>query len=261
MHEIELAQIQPRVRISNHHQCRNEQRWPQRRLIDLQFIYVLKGQLFYRIEGQELIEVDTDNVLCIFPTQRHDLWASSSQAVISGIHCELSQGAWASRDYRCHPRPTVLTIPDPEQGLAEQFQLCARVFSSYQRYAQERCNAICRSIILGLGEHWQDGNEPMLSKRMLAMIEFIREHMAEPIGRQDLAQAFYLTPEHINFIFKQEIQMTPSEVINRERCLRAHQLLIDGASVKEAAHQVGFNDPLFFSRVFKKYFQVPPSKI
>ena len=261
MHEIGLEQIQPRVRISNHHQCRNEHRWPQRRLIDLQFIYVLAGKLFYHAEGQELIEIERDSVLCIFPTQRHDLWASSSQAIISGIHCELAHGAWASRDYRCNPRPTVVTTPDPAQGLAEQFQLCARVFTSYHRYAQERCNAICRSIILGLGEHWQDGNEPLLSKRMQEMIEFIRAHLSEAITRQDLAQAFYLTPEHINYIFKQEIQMTPSEVINRERCLRAHQLLTDGASVKEAAHLVGFNDPLFFSRVFKKYFQVPPSRI
>ena len=261
MQEIGLEQIEPRVRLSNHHECQNTQRWPQRRIIDLQFIYVLRGQLFYHPEGQELIEIPQDSVLCILPTQRHDLWASSEQAVISGIHCELYKGSWASRDYRCNPRPQVVTTPDPQQGLAEQFQLCAHVYTSYHRYARERCNAICRSIILGLGEYWQDGVETTLSKRMQEMIDFIRVHMAEQITRQDLAQAFYLTPEHINYIFKQEIQMTPSEVINRERCLRAHQLLTDGKSVKEAARQVGFNDPLFFSRVFKKYFQVPPSKV
>ena len=261
MRSIPLYQIQSRVRLANYHSCGNTQAWMQRKIIDLQFIYVVHGSLSYQAEQGSIVKISQGQVLCILPTLLHDLWASSADTVISGIHCELSGGSWASGDYRLDPAPQLVTSCGPEQALHQQFKLCATLFSGYGNYVSQRCNSICQDIVFALAEHWQEGGDLRMSKRMLEMIVFIRKHLHGELTRQQLAEAFFVTPEHINFIFKQELGMTPSEVINRERCLLAHQLLIDGLSVKEAAYKVGYNDPLFFSRVFKKYFQVPPSKV
>ncbi len=261
MRLVPLSHIQARVRLANYHSCGHTQAWMQRKIIDLQFIYVVAGALAYQADQEAIVNVNQGQVLCILPTQRHDLSCSAADTVISGIHCELSAGSWASADYRLDPAPRLVTNCGPEQQIEQQFKLCAELFSGYGSYVQQRCNSVCQDIIFALAEHWIEGNELRMSKRMLEMIAFIRAHLHNELTRQHLAEAFYLTPEHINYIFKQELGMTPSEVINRERCLLAHQLLIDGLSVKEAAYKVGFNDPLFFSRVFKKYFQVPPSKV
>lgn len=261
MRSLSPEQIEPRVRMANYHDTRHEQAWLQRKIIDLQFIYVVRGCLAYQPAGEAEHLAEQDSVLCIQPTVHHDLRMRSDDGIISGIHCELGPGTWASGDYRLKPQPALVTRPDPAQQLLHLFKLCAEAFLAYGTYQQARCDSLCKCIILGLAEHWQERRDAQFSQRMQDMITFIREHLAEDIGRQQLAAAFYLTPEHINYIFKQETGMTPTEVINRERCIRAHQLLTNGMSVKEAAYAVGFKDPQFFSRIFKKYFQVPPSLV
>jgi len=44
---------------------------------------------------------------------------------------------------------------------------------------------------------------------------------------------------------------------------RAEEYLrtIPGISVGEAANRVGYQDPLYFSRIFRKYKKVPPSAL
>ncbi len=119
-----------------------------------------------------------------------------------------------------------------------------------------------REIILLLAGHWRQTASPDLSPRMQAMILFIRENLQQPLSRQSLAQTFRITPEHVNLLFRKELGMTPSAVINRERVMLAYRLIHEkGHSVKEAAYAVGYADPFYFSRVFKTVFGIPPSHI
>lgn len=94
------------------------------------------------------------------------------------------------------------------------------------------------------------------------MVKYLKQHANGTVSRRDLARHFNMTPEHVNLLFRKELKATPTEIVNRERCHRAWQLLQNGElSVKEVADQVGFHDPFYFSRVFKKVFGVPPSSL
>ena len=55
---------------------------------------------------------------------------------------------------------------------------------------------------------------------------------------------------------------TPKEYIRDIRMARAAELLREGGavSISEVAYQVGFSDPLYFSRCFKQHFGMTPSK-
>lgn len=55
---------------------------------------------------------------------------------------------------------------------------------------------------------------------------------------------------------------TPKEYIREQRMNRAAELLRQGGAVNisEVAYQVGFSDPLYFSRCFKSHFGMTPSK-
>ena len=55
---------------------------------------------------------------------------------------------------------------------------------------------------------------------------------------------------------------TPKEYIRQARMDRAAELLRAGemVTVAEVAYQVGFSDPLYFSRCFKQHFGMTPSK-
>ncbi len=59
----------------------------------------------------------------------------------------------------------------------------------------------------------------------------------------------------------QYVSMPPNEYLTRFRINKAAALLrSSNLSVGEAAYSTGFSDQLYFSRVFKKYKGVPPSK-
>ena len=61
---------------------------------------------------------------------------------------------------------------------------------------------------------------------------------------------------------KQLTDLSPNEFIRTVRLKKSAILLkTKNHNVSEVATMVGFNDPLYFSRVFKKQFGYSPSKL
>ena len=55
---------------------------------------------------------------------------------------------------------------------------------------------------------------------------------------------------------------TPISYLTRLRMQRAKQLLMQEAiTVRQVAHAVGYQDPYYFSKVFKRYFGAAPTLI
>ncbi len=60
-------------------------------------------------------------------------------------------------------------------------------------------------------------------------------------------------------IFKEVMNQSPSDIIISLRLQKAEQLLaIGNLNISEISFECGFNDPKYFSRLFKKYFNVSP---
>jgi AraC-like DNA-binding protein len=69
-----------------------------------------------------------------------------------------------------------------------------------------------------------------------------------------------LTPNSYCRAFKKATGLTPSRYLTRLRMNRAKQLLMmPELSLKEIATHVGFQDELYFSRVFKNVEGVSPT--
>jgi YesN/AraC family two-component response regulator len=55
-----------------------------------------------------------------------------------------------------------------------------------------------------------------------------------------------------------------TEFVRHIRLKEAKKLLLNNGqqfTISEISYQVGFNDPLYFSRCFRKYFGIPPSEV
>jgi len=75
----------------------------------------------------------------------------------------------------------------------------------------------------------------------------------------DLAQLCRLSEPHFYRRFKQATGSTPIDWLRRERINHARRRLLESDDpVKQIAEQVGYNDPFFFSRDFKRYTGVAP---
>lgn len=67
--------------------------------------------------------------------------------------------------------------------------------------------------------------------------------------------------EYLTRLFKKEMGMTPRQYLTDRRLENAASslALLDGSlSVSQIAHQCGFSDALYFSKVFKQHFGVSP---
>jgi len=63
-------------------------------------------------------------------------------------------------------------------------------------------------------------------------------------------------------ILKSHTGLSASNYINEIRLNEAYGLLVtQNISIKEIAQRVGYFDPKYFSRIFKKKFKVTPSEI
>ncbi len=83
---------------------------------------------------------------------------------------------------------------------------------------------------------------------------------------EDSLKLLPLNYDYVRKLFKKETGATPHEYLISERMELARGLILSGIgnrysnySVGQIAEACGFSDPLYFSRVFKKYFKISPS--
>jgi AraC-like DNA-binding protein len=90
--------------------------------------------------------------------------------------------------------------------------------------------------------------------------EYIECHYREIISVSDLASMARCTPNYLNGIFRTLVGQPIHQFILQCRLDAArNELTKPDSSVKEVAYKLGFQDPLYFSRLFKKRFGVSPS--
>ncbi|SES72657.1 two-component system, response regulator YesN [Salinibacillus kushneri] len=91
--------------------------------------------------------------------------------------------------------------------------------------------------------------------------EYIEEHYQNPISLEEVAQHVELSSNYFSNMFKEETGQTFVDYMTDIRLERAKQLLKENAfSLKEISFKVGYKDPNYFSRVFKKHEHLSPKQ-
>jgi two-component system response regulator YesN len=96
-----------------------------------------------------------------------------------------------------------------------------------------------------------------LAERALA---FMSEGMGRDISLAQAAAALRVSPSHLSRTIRAAAGAGFSEVLARMRFEKARELLRSGSSVKEASAVVGFKDPAYFARVFRRLAGMSPTE-
>ncbi|NWK55274.1 AraC family transcriptional regulator [Verrucomicrobiaceae bacterium N1E253] len=97
-------------------------------------------------------------------------------------------------------------------------------------------------------------------ERMELAIEQMRSSVSEPLALEAYARTSGFAVSQFSSLFKQYYGSSPMAYLAELRVQRACELFdTTGMSVKEVAFALGFEDPLYFSRMFKKVAGVAPS--
>ncbi len=98
-------------------------------------------------------------------------------------------------------------------------------------------------------------DEPLLA----AVFGFIEDRYGEHLSLKDVARAVSLSPGHLTTVVRNKTGRTVLEWIAERRLAQARRLLVaTDLSVEEVGHRVGYNDPTYFVRSFRRAHGTTP---
>jgi AraC-like DNA-binding protein len=90
-------------------------------------------------------------------------------------------------------------------------------------------------------------------------IAYLHQNYTRPLARWEIAEAVGVSEDYLSRVFHRELNVSPWDYLNRYRVLQSKHLLLHSAdTVGAIAHQVGFKDQAYFSRVFHKVTGMSP---
>jgi AraC family transcriptional regulator, arabinose operon regulatory protein len=102
---------------------------------------------------------------------------------------------------------------------------------------------------------------PGARERVLESVAYMRAHPERPLDRETLASMAGLSSSPYTALFRTLTGNSPKHYFTRLRMTRARELLATTRdSVKAISYRLGFEDPLYFSRVFRLLNRMSPSR-
>lgn len=89
---------------------------------------------------------------------------------------------------------------------------------------------------------------------------FIENNYEKNIGVSDIATTLHINRSYLSRLYKAKRGITIKKAIQERRLAAARKHIDNKKSVSETAFQCGFQDPLYFSKVYKKKYGISPSK-
>jgi len=205
------------------------------------------GVIIYHSPGQSFgYETSLINPLHVYGINFH-----LAQLSIDADSCHSSMLSCLPLDSYCN-----LNNPDKFYRLFEELAACWD-FSRQQNLLKCRSMLmnIIHELILYFQMHERTSKEQYIIDTVCAYME---KNYSKKITLENLANLVNLNPTYLGYVFKTCMRMTPIEYLNQLKICTASKLLQEGCSISEAAFITGFNDPFYFSKVFKKIKGISP---
>jgi AraC-like DNA-binding protein/mannose-6-phosphate isomerase-like protein (cupin superfamily) len=152
-----------------------------------------------------------------------------------------------------------IKLMDERGTLRALFEMVYAEFTANRPCSADLIATYLQAIFLQVRQHF---SEP--SREASTLVErclgYIHEQYARDFDIDELASQVAVSPSYLFRLFKRKMQVTPMHYRNIVRVDKAKLLLADQAlTVDAVAERVGFEDPKYFSRVFRDLVGTSPS--
>jgi len=184
------------------------------------------------------------------------------------IQYEVKYLDWTDSDIRFReggdrslPFEPVMQIPDPVL-LQEEMQVMLRIWTHKQPgYAGKTKLAFLNMLHRLLERQQYFQMEGTTEGSILECVAYIERHYQGMLERKQLAKKFSISSSYFSVLFKKYVGCSPVQYITKVRIEKAMELLKDSRiPVSAIAFEVGYNDPLYFTRVFSRHVGVTPKQ-
>lgn len=225
-------------------------------------IVVLKGQGTLK-QQDAVFHLGKGDIFFLFPNVKHLYYAKPDDpweimwVAFNGSVCEDIMG-------HLHKKPDDPVISDSSSGrTVELFKKIIGFLNCSEEPHALRSTGylyLLLSEIIGLSSQTADFSQNISNKEIIQKsIAFISMNYYNDINVDMICKSINYSRSYFSRLFKKSIGYSVPEYINMVRIHKAKELLLQSnLNINEVAKSVGFNDPFYFSRTFKKLTGVAP---
>lgn len=239
----------------------------------LELLTITSGELIVKLDGKDL-RVGVGETVIINPHVLHSGRLPAGCYGVSYYCISLDLEHFAA------------TLPEPERSIAAEICLNKRFFEvsvseggevlaeiadefcrEYKIDKKGRSNCrLCALVYQLLDELF---TKHLIEKRQTSDIDrdfvcaverYVSENYSRDFGTAEIAAALSYSEGYFCRLFKASFGIKFSRYLREYRLLRSSALRGSGKSLTEIALEVGFTDYAYFSRLFTRFFGLPPGK-
>lgn len=119
-----------------------------------------------------------------------------------------------------------------------------------------------------LARFWTEASPPKRAKvaedlpihpKVKEALRWLAEHYREKDALAELYREVGISPNYLRLQFQAAMACSPGEYLQRLRLRQARYLLLEtGLPQKQIAAEVGYDDPLYFSRIYRRFWGKAP---
>jgi AraC-like DNA-binding protein len=244
-------------------------------------IYCINGTGWISVDGKK--ENMTKDQFCFIPAGtphtyaagRNDPW-TIYWVHYSGEHAErtligYNSGKALAKSLSERKPPANNGLAPPKRGIIRQsilnsarrearIRLFDEIFLSLiSEYTEKELEYTTMMLYHFLGSFTHEkqfagaGEQPPFEDLTSRAITFMKQHLSKKITLEEVANHCEVSVSHFCLLFKRKTSHTPVEFLNNLRIQQACRLLdLTNLNISEISEKLGFSDPFYFSRVFKK---------
>lgn len=205
-----------------------------------------RGKLYTLNAGDLIIYEPGEEQKYTFKTESTSLWCHFTGKIVKELFdsCNLTGGVYFLSASK--------TIFETYSTLIQRFN---------QKGRKRMANASLLELIYNISDAITSPKQIDNSEFILPILTYINANYNKKITLDELAQKSGYSKSRFSHIFSEVTQTTPIKYQNGIRLkLSCEMLLSTDYSITDIASSCGFADPLYFSRIFKKKYNVTPSE-
>lgn len=227
--------------------------------------YVISGKGEMTIGGKTY-QLSTGDSFFIFPgesvhytSQKHDPWRYCWIGFKGNRFKHILQRSHIST------HAPIVSVQSTDE-IKPYFDHIISLLSSSEQYTSLQVSAYLQLLLAKYcqinvpNEQKKYDNKSTSQRQIEETIAYIDYHYPQPITIEELSQRVGYHRSHLCKLFKQITGLSPLSYLIKVRLEQAQLLLAQHIPVNQVALAVGFSDPLYFSKLFKRHYGMSPTQ-